>query len=136
MLAFMKRIICWCALLFCAACNPAPKLKQSILTVVDSPAAKRQLLIVRQDPGALGSYSTAVFVRDKGDRELGERVFVAKGEPKVEARWQSEGRVVIAHDAKKEDVFTSAPASGTVAIEYTALKKTDFSEAVRNLKQP
>jgi len=136
MYALMKRFICWCAVLFCAACNPAPKLKQDIVAVVDSPASKRELLIVHQDPGALGSYSTAVFLRNKGDRELGDRVFVVKGEPKVEARWQSEGHAVIAHDAKKEDVFSSAPTSGAVAIEYEPLKKTDFLDAARNLKQP
>ena len=132
----MKKIICWSALLLCAACNPSPKIAHSILTVTDSPSAKRQLLVVRQDPGALGSYSIAVFIRDKGDRELGERVFVAKGEPKVEGHWQSESCAVVAHDAKKEDVFSSLPVSGSVAIEYEGLKKTDFLESMQNLKTP
>lgn len=95
------------------------------MSIVDSPTAKRQLLIVRQDPGALGSYSTAVFIRERGEREFGERVFVAKGEPQIGARWQSETLAIIVHDAQKKDVFSNASTSGAVAIEYEILKKTD-----------
>lgn len=128
----MKRIICWAAVLVCAACSPAPKLKQTVLTAVGSPDAKRELVVVRQDPGAVGSYSMAVFLRKKGNRELGDRVFVAKGEPKVEARWSSDTKAVIAHDAKKEDVFVAATSADGVTIEYTA--PTNFLDSARSLK--
>ena len=111
-------------------------MNHSILSETNSPGAERQLLVVRQDPGALGSYSTAIYIRDKGDSDLGERVFVAKGEHRVEVHWQNETQVVIAHDAKNEDIFVSALKSGHVAIEYEALKKIDFIESVRSLVKP
>ena len=128
-------------LLFCAwtlliaSCSPAPELKLSILTAVSSPSSKRELLIVRQDPGALGLSSKAVFVRNKGDHDFGKRVFVTKGETKLEARWLSEERVVITHDARKEDVFHSSNGEGIVGISYQPLEKPDTLESLRKLGQ-
>lgn len=128
----LRLLFCAWALLI-AGCSPAPELKLSILTTVSSPSSKRELLIVRQDPGALGLSSKAVYVRNKGARDFGERVFVAKGETKFEARWLSEERVVIAHDARKEDVFYSSNGDETVGISYQPLEKPDTLESLRKV---
>ncbi len=121
----MKRLIYWLMLLAFSGCNPAPKLGQTIVSVIDSPDSKQQLLIVRQDPGALGARSMAVFVRTKGDRKLGNRVFVVKGEPRIIGRWRNDRIAVITHDGSPQDVFSRSQASGDVQIEYESMPRID-----------
>lgn len=117
----MKSIIYGCILLVSAGCNPAPELAQKIISTVDSPAAKRQVLLVRQDPGALGSLSTAVFIRDKGERELGERVLVLKSEPKIEVSWHNERHIIVSHGAPLSETYIHATKWKDVTFDFKSL---------------
>ena len=121
MRSFMKRIVLG-SLLGLVGCNPAPKIQYTPVATVVSPAAQHELIVVRQDPGALGSLSTAVFVRAVGEKKLGERIFVAKGQPRVKAEWSSETHARILHTAKQEDVFSSKATFENVTIEYGVLE--------------
>ena len=107
-------------LLGIVGCSPAPEIKYTQIINVISPSRSHELLVMRQDPGALGSLSTAVFLRAVDTTARGERIFVAKGEPNVIAEWLSETHASVRHSAKAEDIFSSKESVGGITIEYAS----------------
>lgn len=106
------------SLLILCGCSPAPEIQYTQLAKTPSPSGEHDLIIARQDPGALGSLSTAVFVRVKGDSSMGERVFVVKGEQNVNGEWLTATQVHITYTEEGDGVFTRKDASGVVKIDY------------------